>query len=93
MLNSSTTGPLIREAQRHLAQWQLQPIANLIAAECSEKLATPVTLDVMQPLQAFDAGGRSRSLVAIVGALAQAKEAGIDPNKAFALLNWGAELE
>lgn len=27
MLNRSTTGPLIREAQRHLGQWQLMPIA------------------------------------------------------------------
>jgi len=88
MFNASTTGPLIREAQRHLATWMLQPIANLIAAEASTKLATPVGIDVMQPLQAFDAGARSRSFAAIVGALAQAKEAGVDAKEALALVNW-----
>ena len=55
MFNPSTTGPLVREAQRHLAQWQLQPIANCIGHEATEKLGQPVSLDVMQTLQAFDA--------------------------------------
>lgn len=90
MLDTNTTGPLIREAQRHLAQRMLQPIANMIAHEASEKLATQIKLDVMQPLQAFDAGLRSRSMVAIVEALAQAKEAGVDAEKALALVNWSS---
>jgi len=92
LLNPASTGPLVREAQRHLAQWMLQPIANLIAEETSQKLGSPVTVDVMQPLQAFDVGARSRSVAAIVGALAQAKEAGIDPGDVLKLVNWGQEF-
>ena len=61
LFNQATTGPLVREAQRHLAQWQLQPIANLMGAQASERPGQPVTVDVMQPLQAFDAGGRARA--------------------------------
>lgn len=34
-------GPLVREAQRHLAQWTLQPLAALMAEEASEKLGAP----------------------------------------------------
>jgi hypothetical protein len=85
LFNASTTGPMVREAQRHLAQWQLQPIANLIGAEVSEKLDSPVTLDVMQPLQAFDAGGRARAAIAVVQLMAQA---GIDADQALKLVNW-----
>jgi hypothetical protein len=66
----------------------IQPIANLIAAEATEKLDGPVTLDVMQPLQAFDAGGRARTVSAIVQALALAKEAGVDAGEAMKLVNW-----
>ena len=77
----------VREAQRHLAQWFLQPICNGIAAEMSGKLATEISLDVMQPLQAFDAGGRARAANAVVQLLAQAKEAGVDPDQALALVN------
>ena len=42
----------------------------------------------MQPLQAFDAGGRARTVNAIVQALALAKEAGVDAEKALSLVNW-----
>lgn len=42
----------------------------------------------MQPLQAFDAAGRARSVAAIVEALAVAKESGVDAEKALALVNW-----
>jgi hypothetical protein len=91
LFNPSTTGPLVREAQRHLAQWMLQPIANLIAEEASTKLATPVALDVMQPLQAFDAGGRARTVTAIVQALALAKESGVDAGEAMKLVNWDSD--
>ena len=84
----ATTGPMVREAQRHLAQWVLQPIATGIAEEATDKLGSAVTLDVMRPLQAFDAGGRARAITAIVGALAQAKEAGGDPAMALKLVDW-----
>jgi len=86
--NISTTGPMVREAQRHLAQWGLMPIAAMIGQEASEKLGNPVKLDVMRPLQAFDAGGRARALGAIVQTLAMAKEAGVDPSQALQLVDW-----
>lgn len=91
MTSPTTTGPMVRECQRHAAQWTLQPIAGLIGQEASEKLDVPVSLDVMRPLQAYDAGGRARSLSAIVQALTQAKEAGVDPSLAFKLVDWEGE--
>ncbi|WP_299953549.1 hypothetical protein [uncultured Roseobacter sp.] len=86
--NIATTGPVVREAQRHLAQRALQPIATMIAQEASEKLGQTVPLDCMRPLQAFDAGWRARALTAIVAALAAAKEAGVDPVPAVKLVDW-----
>jgi hypothetical protein len=89
---SNAQGPLVREAQRHLAGWVLQPIASLIAEEASEKLGAAIEIDVMRPLQAFDAGGRARSLATTVQAMVAAKEAGLAPSDlvaAMALLNWG----
>lgn len=79
LFSSATTGPLVREAQRHLATWTLTPIAKLIAEECTEKLGSDVTLDLITPLTAFDQGGKSRALLSIVTALAAAKEANIAP--------------
>ncbi|MCB0636583.1 MAG: hypothetical protein KDC54_08185 [Lewinella sp.] len=90
--NKATTGPMVREAQRHLASWTLQPMAEAMAEEATGKLGSAVTLDVMRPLQAFDAGGRARAITAIVGALAQAKEAGVDPDTALKLVDWGNEI-
>lgn len=55
--------------------------SNLIAAEASQKLDQPVSLDVMQPLQAFDAGGRASAASAVVHLFAQAKKAGEDPDQ------------
>lgn len=92
LLNPATTGPMVREAQRHLAGWTLQPIAMLLAEEASEKLGGDVMIDVLRPVQAFDAGGRARALATIVQALSQAKEAGLAPgdlNAALTLVNWG----
>lgn len=83
-----TTGPPIREAQRHLAQWILQPIAGLMAEEVSRKLGSTVALDVTRPMQAFDAGGRARVASQIIGALAEAQEAGVDPASALRLVDW-----
>ena len=88
LASPATTGPLVREAQRHLAQWTLQPLTAAIAEECTAKLGSEVTLDILRPLQAFDAGGRARALNGIVQALAQAKELGVDPDKAMKLVNW-----
>ena len=75
MTATTATGPVVREGQRHLAQWCLQPIAALIGEEATDKLGEPVALDVMRPLQAYDAGGRARALSGIVAALAEAKAA------------------
>ncbi|CAM3155003.1 phage portal protein [Paracoccus nototheniae] len=77
LVNQSTTGPMVREAQRHLAQLVLQPIANLLAEEATDKLGDAVTIDVVRPMQAFDHGGKARALGAMVKALAEAKAAGI----------------
>ena len=91
---SNAQGPLVREAQRHLAGWTLQPIAMLIAEEASAKLGSDVMIDVLRPVQAYDAGGRARALATIVQALSQAKEAGLAPgdlNAALTLVNWGPE--
>lgn len=94
MLNRSATGPVIREAQRQLAVWTLQPIAELLADEASAKLGTEVKIDTTRPLQAFDAGGRARALSAIVKTMAEAKEAGIEPEAlsgAMKMVDWQAE--
>ena len=87
-------GPLVREAQRHLAQWVLQPLAMLMAEEATAKLGGKVFIDVMRPLQAFDSGNRARSAATVIDALAAAKAAGLDPaqvDMALSLVNWGRE--
>jgi hypothetical protein len=76
--NHAATGPVIREAQRHLAQWTLEPLAKLVAEEATAKLGGAVSIDVVRPLQAYDAGGKARAFAGIVQAMTQAKEAGID---------------
>lgn len=92
--NPSTTGPMVREAQRHLAQWTLQPIARMIAQEATTKLGSAVTLDCIMPLQAFDAGGRARAFGAMVQAMVAAKEAGLDPQTiedSLKFIDWASE--
>lgn len=59
-----------------------------MAQEASGKLGNAITLDVLRPLQAYDAGGRARALSAIVQTLAVAKEAGVDPSEALKLVDW-----
>ncbi|OUS20992.1 hypothetical protein A9Q95_12255 [Rhodobacterales bacterium 59_46_T64] len=44
-----TTGPRVREVQRHLAQWGLAPVAALMAQEASDKLGSGVMLDGVRP--------------------------------------------
>lgn len=93
MFNSATTGPMVREAQRHLAQWTLQPIAALLAEEASAKFGAAVEIDVMGPTQAFDAGGSARAFATLIQGLAQAKEAGINAGAALAMLDWSTKNE
>jgi phage portal protein BeeE len=88
LFNSATTGPMVREAQRHLAQWALQPLAELLAEEASEKLGGAVSIDTMGPSQAFDAGGSARAFATLVQGLAMAKEGGVDAQAALAMLDW-----
>ncbi|MCB1337299.1 MAG: phage portal protein [Maritimibacter sp.] len=91
LLSPAATGPLVREAQRHLAQWVLQPMAVLMAEEASAKLGSEVRIDVVRPAQAFDAGARARAFAGMVQALTLAKEAGLDPQKvenAMKFVDW-----
>jgi phage portal protein BeeE len=91
LLNPATTGPMVREAQRHLAQWTLQPIAELLAEECAAKLGGAVAIDTMGPTQAFDAGGSARAFATLVQGLAMAKESGVDAKAALAMLDWSKD--
>lgn len=79
LLNSSSAGPVIRECQRHLAQWTLEPICKLISEEATAKLGGAVSIDCVRPLQAYDTGGKARAFSMLVGAMAEAKAAGVDP--------------
>jgi phage portal protein BeeE len=95
MLNPAATGPVIREGQRHLATWALQPIAELIAEEAGAKLGAAVSIDVHRPLQSFDAGGSARAAAGMMQALATAKEAGLSDAHvaaAFGALDWKEAL-
>jgi Phage portal protein len=81
LLNRGTTGPMVREAQRHLCGWVLQPMAELLAQEAGAKLGAAVMIDVGRPLQAFDAGGRARALAQIIEAMGRAKELGLSADQ------------
>ena len=94
LMNRSTTGTTVREAQRHLAQIVLQPVANLMAEEATEKLGATVKIDCVRPAQAFDQGGKARALATMVKALAEAKAAGIDAGDlqdALTFIDWADE--
>jgi len=93
-VNASATGPVVREGQRHLAQWTLAPIAKLISEEASLKLGGDIRLDVMQPLQAYDAGGRARAFQSIIRGLSEARKNGIEDSEianALKLVDWASE--
>ena len=78
MLSRAATGPVVREGQRHLATWMLAHIAGLIAEEASAKLGAAVSaLDVLEPLQAYDAGGRARAFKGVIDAMAAARAGGL----------------
>ncbi len=92
LTNQSATGPMVREAQRHLAGWILQPLAELLAEEASAKLGATIVIDVGRPLQAFDAGGRARALSLLVDTMGRAKELGLSADQwavALEAVNWG----
>lgn len=93
MFDSATTGQLVKVAEQHLAQWTLQPLANVIAEEASEKLGTPVSIDVMTGTQAFDTGAAARSFQMLIQGLAMAKDAGVDAKGALAMLDWAKPKE
>jgi len=92
LFNPASHGPMVRECQRHLAQWTLQPIAELIADEATDKLGVEVSIDTQRPLHAFDANGRARAMLTIAQALAMAKSGDVAPadiSKALELVDWG----
>ncbi|MEQ9176550.1 MAG: hypothetical protein RLP16_05540 [Alphaproteobacteria bacterium] len=88
LFDTTAQGPLVREAQRQLATWTLQPIAELIAEEAGRKFGAEVSIDVLAPLQAFDAGGRARAAAQVVQMMVMAKEGGVDPGVALKLVDW-----
>lgn len=92
--NPATTAGLVREAQRHMAQLILQPIAMLMAEEATAKLGGRVLIDCVRPMQAFDHGGKARALGTLVQAMAQAKESGIEGatlQDALSFIDWADE--
>lgn len=92
LFNPATTGPMVREAQRHLAGWVLEPMAQVLAVEAARKLGRMVRIDIGRPLQAFDAGGRARALSGLIEAMGRAKELGLSPDElqnALLAVNWG----
>ncbi len=74
-------GPAIREVQRHLAGWTLQPIAALMAEELEEKLGAPVKIDVMRATQAYDVSAKARAVSTYLEALATARQNGLLPGE------------
>ena len=74
-------GPQTREAQRQLAAWTLQPMAELLAEECTFKLGLEVSIDMLRPLQAHDTAGRARALQTLVETMGRAKELGLSPDE------------
>ena len=74
-------GPLVREAQRQLAAWTLQPVAELLAEECRAKLGQDVSVDILRPLQAHDTAGRARALQTLVETMGRAKELGLSSDE------------
>jgi hypothetical protein len=76
----------VREAQRHLAQFVLRPVAEVVAQECAEEFGGPVGLDLISPLQAFDQGGRARAFATMIEGLSAAKAAGLSADQVKAAL-------
>ena len=64
------------------------PMETQLAEEASAKPGAAVTMDVMRPVQAFDAGGRARAPSQVIDALAAAQETGVDPTAVMRLVAW-----
>lgn len=88
MLDPKAVAGGVREGQRHLASWTLQPIAQRLAEEVTDKLEGRVEVDVMEPLQAYDAGQRARALQGTVEGLAMAKQAGLSDEQVSRVLQF-----
>ena len=91
LLKGGAQANAMRESTRHFATWTLGPIAKAAAAELTEKTGQAVEIDIFKPMQAWDSNGRARAAGAIVSALTQAKDAGLDPAtvaKAFNMVGW-----
>ena len=84
LMNDQAAGPVVREAQRHLATWTLAPIAKLIAHELQAKTGERAVVDVFTGLSAFDIGGAARAMATIVSALSEAKREGLDAEQVAA---------
>ena len=59
MLARNAQGLLVREGQRQLAKWTLQPLAEIVFEELTDKLGRPVQMDTLRPLKSYDAGAAS----------------------------------
>src|SRR5699024_11132775 len=89
LLDPQASAQAIREAQRHLAQWTLQPIAGRMGDEITAKTGQKTTVDVVQAVHAYDGAGRARALATTIDALAAAKEAGIPIETVLAMQSAG----
>ena len=69
LLNGAATGPMVRECERYLMQFVLQPIAELVAEEATQKLGETVTIDTMRPTQVSMQAARARAVNALVAAM------------------------
>jgi hypothetical protein len=88
--NKATTGPMVREAQHHLASWTLQPMARQRKPRISWATRSHWTL--CGPYRRLAVGGGQRTVTELVKALAEAKAAGVDGfdvDKALTIVNWG----
>src|SRR5699024_6447966 len=89
LLDPGTTAQAVREGQRHLAMWTLQPIADRIGQEIKRKTGQDVLLDVVEGSRAYDAPGLARALHVRIKAIADAKEAGLSEAEIQAALSGG----
>ena len=74
MADSGAQGPTLRESLRQFLHLSVAPLGNLVAAELSEKLETPVKLGFRR-LYASDVQGRARAYGSLV-------KAEMDPERA-----------
>jgi len=83
-----TTGPLVREAQRHLVQFVLQPIAEVVAQEASEQLEGEGRSRSCEPASSLRPRRRARAFATMIEGLSNAKAAGLTPAQVQAALTF-----